>query len=144
LRDKPGKNRDHYHSCCLSGLLVSQHNALTSSDSGPLPQHMLGPYSNLLEPIHTLYNVVLDKCHEGTDDGDYKIVVVHSGGWQRLVVDWWCFVVPGIFVRRGREKSLSVCLTLTRCHLLVTPSLLGGRRGNPLSTVRGEAPLRAR
>ena len=62
LRDKPGKNRDHYHSCyCLSGLSVSQHSAMTGSDSCPLPQHMLGPYSNLLEPIHPLYNVVLDK-----------------------------------------------------------------------------------
>ncbi|PNT72800.1 protein farnesyltransferase subunit beta [Brachypodium distachyon] len=62
LRDKPGKNRDHYHSCyCLSGLSVSQYSAMTDSDSCPLPQHMLGPYSNLLEPIHPLYNVVLDK-----------------------------------------------------------------------------------
>ena len=65
LRDKPGKNRDHYHSCyCLSGLSVSQHSAMTGSDSCPLPQHMLGPYSNLLEPIHPLYNVVLDKYDE--------------------------------------------------------------------------------
>ncbi|CAM0882823.1 unnamed protein product [Alopecurus aequalis] len=65
LRDKPGKNRDHYHSCyCLSGLSVSQYSAMTGSDSCPLPQHMLGPYSNLLEPIHPLYNVVLDKYDE--------------------------------------------------------------------------------
>ncbi|KAG2600524.1 hypothetical protein PVAP13_5KG524800 [Panicum virgatum] len=64
LRDKPGKNRDHYHSCyCLSGLSVSQYSATTDSDSCPLPQHVLGPYSNLLEPIHPLYNVVLDKYH---------------------------------------------------------------------------------
>nr|AHY82617.1 beta subunit of protein farnesyl transferase ERA1 [Hordeum vulgare subsp. vulgare] len=65
LRDKPGKNRDHYHSCyCLSGLSVSQYSAMTGSDSCPLPQHMLGPYSNLLEPIHPLYNVVLEKYEE--------------------------------------------------------------------------------
>ncbi|TVU35175.1 hypothetical protein EJB05_17052 [Eragrostis curvula] len=64
LRDKPGKNRDHYHSCyCLSGLSVSQYSAMTDSDSCPLPQHVLGPYSNLLEPIHPIYNVVLDKYH---------------------------------------------------------------------------------
>ncbi|CAL4947546.1 unnamed protein product [Urochloa decumbens] len=64
LRDKPGKSRDHYHSCyCLSGLSVSQYSAITDSDSCPLPQHVLGPYSNLLEPIHPLYNVVLDKYH---------------------------------------------------------------------------------
>uniref|UniRef100_A0A0E0N261 Protein farnesyltransferase subunit beta n=1 Tax=Oryza rufipogon TaxID=4529 RepID=A0A0E0N261_ORYRU len=64
LRDKPGKNRDHYHSCyCLSGLSVSQYSAMVDSDACPLPQHVLGPYSNLLEPIHPLYNVVLDKYH---------------------------------------------------------------------------------
>ncbi|ONM38446.1 Protein farnesyltransferase subunit beta [Zea mays] len=64
LRDKPGKNRDHYHSCyCLSGLAVSQYSAMTDTGSCPLPQHVLGPYSNLLEPIHPLYNVVLDKYH---------------------------------------------------------------------------------
>jgi protein farnesyltransferase subunit beta len=64
LRDKPGKNRDHYHSCyCLSGLSVSQYSGMTDSDSCPLPQHVLGPYSNLLEPVHPLYNVVLDKYH---------------------------------------------------------------------------------
>ncbi|XP_051225916.1 protein farnesyltransferase subunit beta [Lolium perenne] len=68
LRDKPGKNRDHYHSCyCLSGLSVSQYSAMNDSDSCPLPQHMLGPYSNLLEPIHPLYNVVLDKYDEAHD-----------------------------------------------------------------------------
>ncbi|XP_062220562.1 protein farnesyltransferase subunit beta-like [Phragmites australis] len=64
LRDKPGKNRDYYHSCyCLSGLSVSQYSATTDSNLCPLPQHVLGPYSNLLEPIHPLYNVVLDKYH---------------------------------------------------------------------------------
>ncbi|KAL6614555.1 hypothetical protein ACP70R_036825 [Stipagrostis hirtigluma subsp. patula] len=64
LRDKPGKNRDHYHSCyCLSGLSVSQYSAVTESNACPLPHHVLGPYSNLLEPIHPLYNVVLDKYH---------------------------------------------------------------------------------
>ncbi|KAF7030540.1 hypothetical protein CFC21_042061 [Triticum aestivum] len=65
LRDKPGKNRDHYHSCyCLSGLSVSQYSAMTGSVSCPLPQHMLGPYSNLLEQIHPLYNVVVEKYEE--------------------------------------------------------------------------------
>ncbi|OQU87492.1 protein farnesyltransferase subunit beta isoform X1 [Sorghum bicolor] len=68
FRDKPGKNRDHYHSCyCLSGLSVCQYSALTDADSCPLPQHVLGPYSNLLEPIHPLYNVVLDKYHTAYD-----------------------------------------------------------------------------
>lgn len=68
LRDKPGKNRDYYHSCyCLSGLSVSQYCATADSDSCPLPQHVLGPYSNLLEPIHPLYNVVLDKYYAAYD-----------------------------------------------------------------------------
>jgi hypothetical protein len=30
---------------------------------------------------------------------------------------WWCSVVSEFFVRRGREKSLPVCLALTRCRL---------------------------
>jgi hypothetical protein len=32
------------------------------------------------------------------DDGDYKTVVVHTGGWRSWVV------VPGLFCRWGREK----------------------------------------
>ncbi|XP_052477333.1 protein farnesyltransferase subunit beta isoform X1 [Gossypium raimondii] len=62
LRDKPGKSRDHYHTCyCLSGLSVCQRSWLEDEDSPPLPRAVLGPYSNLLEPIHPLYNVVLDR-----------------------------------------------------------------------------------
>ncbi|XVE67941.1 hypothetical protein DITRI_Ditri09bG0028100 [Diplodiscus trichospermus] len=65
LRDKPGKSRDHYHTCyCLSGLSVCQHSWSEDEDSPPLPRAMLGPYSNLLEPIHPLYNVVLDRYSE--------------------------------------------------------------------------------
>lgn len=62
FKDKPGKTRDHYHSCyCLSGLSVSQYSFSKTTDSPPLPNAVLGPYSNLLEPIHSLYNLVLDK-----------------------------------------------------------------------------------
>ncbi|KAM0938109.1 putative protein farnesyltransferase [Dioscorea sansibarensis] len=63
FRDKPGKSRDHYHTCyCLSGLSVSQYSRCKDPrHNSPLPTDMLGPYLNLLEPIHPLYNVVLDK-----------------------------------------------------------------------------------
>uniref|UniRef100_A0A0A8YVW2 Pco074498b n=1 Tax=Arundo donax TaxID=35708 RepID=A0A0A8YVW2_ARUDO len=62
FRDKPGRKRDFYHTCyCLGGLSVSQYSAMTDSDSCPLPEHVLGPYSNLLEPIHPLYNLALNK-----------------------------------------------------------------------------------
>ena len=65
LRDKPGKGRDFYHTCyCLSGLSVCQYIAVEDSESSPLPQEVLGPYSNLLEPIHPLYNVILDHYYE--------------------------------------------------------------------------------
>ncbi|XP_021299333.1 protein farnesyltransferase subunit beta [Herrania umbratica] len=65
LRDKPGKSRDHYHTCyCLSGLSVCQHSWSEDEDSPPLPHAILGSYSNLLEPIHPLYNVVFDRYQE--------------------------------------------------------------------------------
>ncbi|KAK3020391.1 hypothetical protein RJ639_046124 [Escallonia herrerae] len=65
FRDKPGKNRDHYHTCyCLSGLSAAQYSYSEDADSPPLPRAVLGPYSNLLEPIHPLYNVVLERYYE--------------------------------------------------------------------------------
>ncbi|KAH7532526.1 hypothetical protein FEM48_Zijuj04G0029500 [Ziziphus jujuba var. spinosa] len=65
LRDKPGKARDFYHTCyCLSGLSVCQYSCSEDEASPPLPSAVLGPYSNLLEPIHPLYNVVLEQYHE--------------------------------------------------------------------------------
>ncbi|XP_050381338.1 protein farnesyltransferase subunit beta isoform X2 [Argentina anserina] len=66
LRDKPGKNQDFYHTCyCLSGLSVCQH--MGSDVNSPVPNAVAGPYSNLLEPIHPLFNVVLDKYHEARE-----------------------------------------------------------------------------
>lgn len=67
LKDKPGKSRDFYHTCyALSGLSVSQH--IWSDDVSLLmPRAVLGPYSNLLEPIHPLFNVVLERYHEARD-----------------------------------------------------------------------------
>ncbi|CAJ1946745.1 unnamed protein product [Sphenostylis stenocarpa] len=65
LRDKPGKRRDHYHTCyCLSGLSLCQYSWSKRPDSPPLPKLVLGPYSNLLEPIHPLFNVVLERYRE--------------------------------------------------------------------------------
>ena len=50
LQDKPGKGRDHYHTCyCLSGLSTAQH---FGSDG------VLGPDSNTLARLNPIVNVV--------------------------------------------------------------------------------------
>ncbi|KAL5796959.1 hypothetical protein ACOSQ2_001779 [Xanthoceras sorbifolium] len=68
LKDKPRKARDHYHTCyCLSGLSVSQHCWSKDENSPPLPRSVLGPYSNLLEPINPIHNVVLDRYREAQE-----------------------------------------------------------------------------
>ncbi|KAH6830456.1 Prenyltransferase family protein [Perilla frutescens var. hirtella] len=65
FRDKPGKRKDHYHTCyVLSGLSICQHCNARDADSPPLPGDVMGPYSNLLESVHPLYNIVLDKYYE--------------------------------------------------------------------------------
>ncbi|GFP96060.1 protein farnesyltransferase subunit beta [Phtheirospermum japonicum] len=65
FRDKPGKRRDHYHTCyVLSGLSICQYSNIKRADSPPLPRDLLGPYSNLVEPVHPLHNIVLDKFYE--------------------------------------------------------------------------------
>ncbi|KAG6520523.1 hypothetical protein ZIOFF_017580 [Zingiber officinale] len=65
FKDKPGKHRDFYHSCyCLSGLSLSQHSWSGDAGAAPLPGAVLGPYTNLLEPVHPLFNVVLDKYYK--------------------------------------------------------------------------------
>ncbi|XP_021670495.2 protein farnesyltransferase subunit beta isoform X2 [Hevea brasiliensis] len=65
FRDKPGKAKDYYHTCyCLSGLSVCQYSWSKDENSPPLPKAVLGPYSNLLEPVHPLHNVVLKQYHE--------------------------------------------------------------------------------
>ncbi|VVA12953.1 PREDICTED: farnesyltransferase [Prunus dulcis] len=67
LKDKPGKSRDFYHTCyALSGLSLSQH-IWSDDESLLMPRAVLGPYSNLLEPIHPLFNVVLERYHEARD-----------------------------------------------------------------------------
>lgn len=68
LRDKPRKPRDYYHTCyCLSGLSVCQHSWLKDENSSPLPHAVLGPYSNVLEPVHPIFNIVLDRYHEARE-----------------------------------------------------------------------------
>ncbi|WCJ20964.1 Protein farnesyltransferase subunit beta [Euphorbia peplus] len=68
FRDKPGKARDYYHTCyCLSGLSVCQYSCSKDEYSPPLPRAVLGPYSNLLESIHPLYNVVSKQYHEARE-----------------------------------------------------------------------------
>ncbi|CAG7681825.1 unnamed protein product [Allacma fusca] len=54
LIDKPGKPRDFYHTCyTLSGLAASQHYAGAS-------KIVLGPQRNLLEPIHSIFNLTTE------------------------------------------------------------------------------------
>ena len=68
MKDKPGKSRDFYHTCyCLSGLSVCQHILSNDEDSRVSPRAVMGPNSNLLEPIHPLFNVVLEKYHEARE-----------------------------------------------------------------------------
>ncbi|XP_064955736.1 protein farnesyltransferase subunit beta-like isoform X1 [Musa acuminata AAA Group] len=65
FKDKPGKQRDFYHSCyCLSGLSVSQYSCSKDASVPPPTRAVLGPYANLLEPVHPLYNVVLNKYYK--------------------------------------------------------------------------------
>ena len=86
FRDKPGKHRDYYHTCyCLSGLSVAQYSYSKDADSPPLPRAVFGPYSNLLEPIHPLYNVILDLYHEAHE--------FFSTSWAYIF--YWCLKFTG-------------------------------------------------
>ncbi|XP_068637034.1 protein farnesyltransferase subunit beta [Aristolochia californica] len=68
FKDKPGKYRDFYHTCyCLSGLSVCQYCCSEDVGESPPPRGILGPYDNLLKPIHPLFNVVLDRYYEAHD-----------------------------------------------------------------------------
>ncbi|XP_010441123.1 PREDICTED: protein farnesyltransferase subunit beta [Camelina sativa] len=68
FRDKPRKPRDFYHTCyCLSGLSVAQHAWLKDEDTPPLTRDVLGSYSNLLEPVDLLHNVVIDRYNEAIE-----------------------------------------------------------------------------
>ena len=57
LRDKPGKNRDYYHTCyCLSGLAASQR--LYGDDASTV---VYGDPGKLLHETHPVFNVRVDK-----------------------------------------------------------------------------------
>ena len=65
LKDKPGKHRDFYHTCySLSGFSLSQYSWSQDEDSPPLPNAVMGPYANLLERTHPLFNVVLEQYYD--------------------------------------------------------------------------------
>lgn len=65
LCDKPGKSRDYYHTCyCLSGLSTAQYSWSHRTGTPPPPRAVLGPYNNLLNPVHPLYNVVLERYYD--------------------------------------------------------------------------------
>ncbi|VVB09361.1 unnamed protein product [Arabis nemorensis] len=68
FRDKPRKARDFYHTCyCLSGLSVAQHAWSKDEGTPPLTRDILGSYSNLLEPVHLLHNIVMDRYNEANE-----------------------------------------------------------------------------
>ncbi|KAL8592586.1 hypothetical protein ACOMHN_026516 [Nucella lapillus] len=57
LIDKPGKSRDHYHTCyCLSGLSMAQH------FTGNKLAHtcVVGNPNNLLRAVHPVFNLTVD------------------------------------------------------------------------------------
>lgn len=57
LVDKPGKSRDHYHTCyCLSGLSIAQHSFSNTT--------VRGDKNNALELTHPIFNIVLSKAEK--------------------------------------------------------------------------------
>ncbi|KAJ8309223.1 hypothetical protein KUTeg_014097 [Tegillarca granosa] len=57
LIDKPGKQRDYYHTCyCISGLSVAQHFA-----GGKLSHvYVVGKSSNEIKPTHPVFNIGIE------------------------------------------------------------------------------------
>lgn len=69
LRDKPGKPRDHYHSCyCLSGLSLAQHGLApalrrrTQASATARTPVVFGDAGNLVAATHPAYNISVDKA----------------------------------------------------------------------------------
>ncbi|KAF3437242.1 hypothetical protein FNV43_RR19995 [Rhamnella rubrinervis] len=58
-----------FHSMALQQyiLLCAQYSWSEEEESPPPASAVFGPYSNLLEPIHPLYNVVLEKYYEARE-----------------------------------------------------------------------------
>ena len=58
LRDKPEKNRDHYHSCyCLSGLSVAQ-----TAGAGETAPPLFGVPENRVRPVDPVFNICTDRA----------------------------------------------------------------------------------
>lgn len=63
LVDKPGKNRDFYHTCyCLSGLSIAQHFA--GGKLGHL--NVVGNEENQLRPTHPVFNISVEAVVHAT------------------------------------------------------------------------------
>ena len=63
LIDKPGKNRDFYHTCyTLSGLSLCQHYRTRTRDK----TECFGDPSNLLVETHPVYNVSIEAANAAT------------------------------------------------------------------------------
>jgi len=73
LRDKPGKNRDYYHTCyALSGLSVAQHDDLNIEFDNvkfTIPTHLnvLGYFQNLVEIIHPVFNLRVERVEKALE-----------------------------------------------------------------------------
>jgi len=73
ISDKPGKPRDYYHTCYgLSGLAISQHDDLkieTENVNYSIPDYVsvYGPFQNLLEFIHPVYNIRAERVQKAME-----------------------------------------------------------------------------
>lgn len=94
MRDKPGKSRDHYHSCyALSGLSVAQSFAIPAAPFPDIAQHhqqsntepkpqVYGDSANLLAPTSVVYNIGFVKLRtaveyfRGQGSCDHDILLV--------------------------------------------------------------------
>jgi len=62
FKDKPGKPKDLYHTCYgISGLSVAQNNYKLTLEQNNIPT-TLGLESNLLKPVHPVYNISVQKA----------------------------------------------------------------------------------
>ncbi|KAI9209874.1 terpenoid cyclases/protein prenyltransferase alpha-alpha toroid [Polychytrium aggregatum] len=73
LRDKPEKGPDYYHTCyCLNGLSAAQHHYRWNTELNDFEVHetavcVVGDRSNLLEPTHPVYGVLLENVAKAID-----------------------------------------------------------------------------
>lgn len=66
LLDKPGKNRDFYHTCyCLSGLSIAEN--FIGCDAQHDNVKVTGAGRNVLKPIHPIYNICVDSAADALE-----------------------------------------------------------------------------